>query len=389
MQVYVFQIFIAIALIICFLYSIGIIAATIGWAKTTIYMKNTHKPNTNVSIIVACRNEENNIKICIENLTNQQYPQELYEIILVDDSSSDNTLAIIKQAAAKNNRIRHIELFKLKLLGKKNALNEAIKTAKGELIITTDADCFMGEMWLNEIVCFYEKTGAKMIVSPVMFSNEKNVFEKTQSIEMLALMGTTGGSLFYHIPTMCNGANLAYEKKAFVEVNGFEQINNLPSGDDVLLMHKFSNYFKNSILFLKNKNAIVYTCAQKNLNDFINQRIRWSSKGVKEMSFLPALFSITVYLFNLIMAVSTVLVILFYAQNSVFYPVFTKFCLIIFGIKCIIDFLLLFLASRFFDKTAYLIYFLPLQLLYPFYVSIIGCLSLRKKYKWKERNVYG
>ncbi len=384
MQIVVFIIQL-ISILLCIAYCIVIAWIIIGWIQTKKQLSTGTNKKTKVTVIVAARNEAANIRHNLLSIIKQNYPQDLLEIVVVDDNSTDNTVNIIQELALSTNNIKLIELQNLKLAGKKNAIETAIKNSSGELIITTDADCIMHEKWIASIVNFQEHTNAEMIVSPVMFYNESTIFQKMQTLEFLALMGTTAGTLYYNKATLCNGANLAYTRKAVEAVDGFSNISHIPTGDDVLLMYKIKKHFPAAIHFLKSTDAVVYTQAQKNLQTFINQRIRWASKGFNNMNTGTTLLASIIYLFNSWIVLTGLFLLLFCASENNFYLQIGKIGLIIFGIKCFIDFLLLFLASRFFNKQKLLIYFLPEQFLYPIYIVITGIISSRKKYTWKER----
>lgn len=377
------------SILISVLYFFTLCFVIYGWFKTPILNEKRLTNHPKISVIIAARNEAKNIQSCLKSIANQTYPKEHFEIIVIDDNSTDETLLVINEFAKVQNNITVIELKQKNSEGKKQAINEAIKIANGELIVTTDADCMVQNEWLSTIVNHYSLTNSKMIVGPVMFQNEKNSFEKMQTIEFIALISSTAGSLFYNKAIMCNGANLTYTKDVFEKVGGFEAIDKTASGDDVLLMYKIQNQFPCSISFLKDKKAIVFTHAQNTLHSFIQQRIRWASKPYSKLNSSTKALAANVYFFNLWILILGALSLCFYINKNDFHPFIGEICLIIFGIKCFIDFLLLFLASCFFSKQKHLFYFLPMQLIYPIYVSVIGILGIRKKYTWKDRTFNG
>lgn len=377
-------ILVIITSLLCLAYLSLMASYCYAWVKmrTPIIQGND---TTSVTVVIAARNEEENIENCLHAILAQSYPPEYFEVIVVDDASEDSTNIKIQEFC---NKYKHIKLITLDknsaLLGKKNALHAAIKGAKGELIITTDADCSMGSDWLNTIVRYYITSKAKMIVAPVCFYDENTVFEKMQSLEFMALMLSGGASLYFNKAIMCNGANLAYTKEVFNEVNGFKDIDQRPSGDDVLLMYKIAEKYPQGICFLKHNKAIVYTKAKTTVAAFMDQRKRWASKGFNALNTDTKWVSSIVYLFNLFLLITTVLS-LFYCKNQLFPLSFFKICLILFGIKCFIDFLLLFLSASFFRKRHFLIYFLPEQFLYVTYVVMVGFLGSMGNYEWKGR----
>ncbi|MDD5570913.1 MAG: glycosyltransferase, partial [Bacteroidales bacterium] len=195
----------SIAILLCVLYVFLIGSFIFAWLKKNKFVSSACNHNTFASIIIPVRNEEENIMECLKSIIEQTYPKELFEIIVVDDNSTDSTVEKVK---AINSGIKLIELKNEKSF-KKEAIQEGIKQAKGELIITTDGDCIAGELWLENIISFYEKEKPKMMILPVVYHNEKNIFEKIQSLEFLSLIGSAGASALLMNPVLCNGANLA------------------------------------------------------------------------------------------------------------------------------------------------------------------------------------
>jgi cellulose synthase/poly-beta-1,6-N-acetylglucosamine synthase-like glycosyltransferase len=370
-----------ISCILCLAYVIMLLAFCYGWVRTRS-IKAISSGRISVAVIVAARNEEKGIKNCLEALTNQSYHSEKTEIIIVDDHSSDHTAAIIHDHCRVHANCRSLKPEKE---GKKNAITTAIKNTNADLIITTDADCTMGPEWIEKIVSFYEHAGAGMIVGPVAFTNEQTVFEKMQSLELMALIASTCGSLYYKKPVMCNGANLAYPRQLFNEVNGFEGIDHIASGDDVLLMYKIGKLNKAEIRFLKDREAVVFTSAKPNLAEFIEQRNRWASKAFDILNTETKVVSLIIYLFSFFILLMSVLSGFASIKSSIYLP-FLQICLILVGIKCVIDFLLLFLATSFFEKKRYLYLFLPEQFIYVLYVVLVG-LPRKKRYDWKGRKI--
>ncbi|MDQ3048118.1 MAG: family 2 glycosyl transferase, partial [Bacteroidota bacterium] len=231
---------------------------------------------------------------------------------------------------------------------------------------------------------FYSQHSPAMIVAPVMFHQDHTILEKLQSLEMMALMASTGGALFHNKAIMCNGANLAYKKDVFLEVKGFDNIRNSPSGDDVLLMYKIGKIYPKSIRYLKNREAIVYTKARNSFRSFISQRVRWASKEMSVNNRETIFVSLLVYVFSFLLLFMP-LAGYFCLSGSPVRPLFFDICLILGGFKCFIDFLLLFLAASFYNRKTLLLYFLPAQLIYMLYVVIVGLLGKQGKYEWKNR----
>ena len=266
-------------------------------------------PSLRVSVVIAVRNEEKNMGRLLDCLCVQDYPKELFEIVLVNDHSEDRSAEIFTAYNFRgiNKTIIHLEEG---YASKKNAIAKGISVSSGDLIITTDADCEMNHSWVSSIAAYASSTNAKFIAAPVRMTSKKTVLGVFQTLDFITLQGITGASVFKRFHTMCNGANLAYRKSAFYEVNGFDGIDNVPSGDDMLLMHKIFLKYPQQVFYLKNKNATVDTHAELTWKDFFNQRIRWASKAVHYKDKRIFYILLLVYLVNicfLILAVATVM----------------------------------------------------------------------------------
>ncbi len=356
----------------------------LDWNAIPVYKPKTKHSTkqTKVSILVPARNEATNIEACLKALLLQDYHKFLFEIIVIDDHSEDNTAKFAE--AFEDPRIRVLRLADYpdfpQQAFKKLALTTGIKEASGELIVTTDADCYMGPSWLSLIVTYYESHKVKMIAGPVNMTDEKSLLEKFQSLDFCGMMGITGAGVSKGYMLMGNGANIAYAKNAFEKVNGFEGIDHLASGDDMLLMQKIAAVYPGQVHYLKNAKATVYTKAQATWSDFIQQRIRWASKSSAYPQKGVTLQLAIVYLFcwNLIV-------------NFALIPFWEFAWMLAIGqlvVKMAVDYLLLSAMTSFFSRKDLMRSFLPSQLLHILYIIGIGTLgNLIKRYRWKGRKV--
>jgi cellulose synthase/poly-beta-1,6-N-acetylglucosamine synthase-like glycosyltransferase len=318
------------------------------------------------------------------DVKNQLFPPEKIQLILINDNSTDATLQRIQHYLEKEQGFIKFEVLVLNLSEdassvayKKRAISLGMQHATGELIITSDADCRRGPKWLSNLVAYYEKEQPEFISAPVAFQDEKNWFEKFQTLEFLGLIGIGAGSIGCGIPVMCNGANLAFKKKIFHEVNGYEGLDNIASGDDVFLMFKIAAKYPGGIHFVKSRDAIVYTNAKPNFTEFIEQRKRWASKGSKNSNTVVFLIGICTYMFNLLL--------LFAGVISIFYNTFTSLLIPALALKILCEFILLFLVTGFFRRRGLLFHFLQEQILYIPYIVCVGALGAFSKYTWKGR----
>lgn len=329
------------------------------------------------SIIIAARNEEMNIGNCLESLLEQDFPREQVEIIVVDDQSIDGTAARVSEYAAKG--IRLISLGKDEAFGKKTAIAKGIAMASHDIIITTDADCSFPPRWLNTMLSFKEDMDAIFVAAPVQLRKEKTLLDRFQSLDFLALQGITAAAVSNRQLNMCNGANLLYTKEAFLQVNGFEGIDHIASGDDMLLMEKIDKAYPSSVAYCYSEAAIVVTEPPSSMKSFIQQRIRWSSKA-KNYSSLPIKATLLlVYLVNVAM-VSLLLAGIYDWRNL-------KFLLLFTAMKTIVELPFMIRIARFFGKSALIPWFIPFQPIHACYTVVAGTFGLFSKYSWKGREV--
>ncbi len=366
-----------ISILLSSTYVLALLVFTRGWRTIKIVNYSLTKADIKVSIIVAARNEELNIGKTIDDILKQDYSSEAFELIVIDDHSTDNTAEIVSAYPT----VKLISLNEPQGLNsyKKKAIQTAIATAQGDLIITTDADCRMGPQWLSTIVAYYENTGCKLISSPVAYYNEKSNFEKMQSLEFAYLIGLGASTIGLKKPSTCNGANLAYEKRTFFEVGGFTGIDDLASGDDELLLHKIAAVHPDKIGFLKNEDAVVYTEAKTTLAEFIQQRKRWASKSTKYKNKWMILLGVGVWLYNLSMVAN--------ALFALFVPAYSVVVLAQLLSKILFEGVFMHKVMSFFNRSK-LLWWLPLvSVLHIVYIIYIGIAGNSGKYTWKGRSV--
>jgi cellulose synthase/poly-beta-1,6-N-acetylglucosamine synthase-like glycosyltransferase len=365
-----------ISLLLTLLYVVVVISFMIGWKKLRYFSAKKNQGHTPVSIIVAARNEEAQIAKTIEDLLAQVYNPALTEIIFIDDHSTDQTAAIISRYP----RIKLISLKEKSINSyKKKAIETAIGGANGKLIITTDADCRMGPLWLSTIVQYYEENDYKMISSPVAYADERNFFERAQALEFLYLIGLGASTIGNNKPSTCNGANLAYEREAFDEVGGFKGIDDLASGDDELLLHKIAARYHRKIGFLKNRDAIVYTQAKPTLAEFIQQRKRWASKSTRYKNKGMIVLGVLVWLFNLSVVGNLI--------AGLFNPMYLQVLLLQLILKISLEFIFLWAVTKFARRRELMVLSPILSIMHIIYILFIGIAGNSGKYQWKGRMV--
>ncbi len=336
---------------------------------------------TTVTIIIPARNEEENIGPCLEAILQQTYPRELVEVLVIDDHSTDATATVVMQFSHRGVRLVRLQDHIPDRINsyKKKAIEIGIAQSAGDWIITTDADCTMSPRWISSLVQVYEESRASLVAAPVRIMQKKSLLSIFQTLDFISLQGITGASVYRRIHTMCNGANLGYERKAFEAVGGFEGIDSIASGDDMLLMYKIHQKYPDRIFFLKSRDAIVNTAPVAGWKAFVNQRIRWASKADKyddKRIFATLLF---VYVLN-----ACILASLFIAIWNWHYLIF--FGLLVVG-KTLLEYPLVYTVAEFFGQQSLMVYFFFLQPLHIFYTVIAGWLGKFGSYQWKGRIV--
>ena len=362
-------------------YVIVMLVCAYGWKRLPYSNPIQNADNqTFISILVAARNESENIENCLKSIIAQNYPKHLFEVIVIDDSSEDDTFTLANSFREENIRVIKLADFSEKG-GKKKAIEAGVNHAKGTLIVTTDADCTAQPKWLSLIAAFYESKKYKFIAAPVNFHQEKNTFELCQSLDFLGLMAVTGGGIQLKKFNMCNGANLAYERDVFFEVGGFQGIDQLASGDDMLLMQKIALKYPNDIGYLKNTEATVFTFAKESVQSFINQRVRWASKTNTYKEFLVTGILMMVFFFCCNIPFSLLLTLIF-GKTALYIFIFQCF------VKLFCDVALLYPICVFFKRKDLTKVFFPAFWGHLAYIIVVGILaSVLYNYEWKGRYV--
>ena len=325
------------------------------------------------SIVISARNEAGFIRQCLQSIINQNYNSENFEIIVINDHSTDDTLEILSQFNILHSTF-NISIINLadfdKIDNKKQAITKGIEQAKFDYIILTDADCTRGNNWLKTINQFINISNAKMVYAPVEFA-AKNIFEKLQALEFAGLVGVGAAAMELKYPNMCSAANLIFEKKVFFEVNGYADNMHVISGDDEFLMHKIFKKYPNQVQFLHQKEAIVLTGANGTLSQLTEQRKRWVSKSTKYENRYITLILIMAYFYNMSMVVN-LFIDWHLALNQIIF-------------KTLIEGIFLVTILKLFGKTK-LILLLPLaEIFHVLYVIIIGIWANFGTYNWKGR----
>jgi len=332
---------------------------------------HTERFTPSVSIIISFRNEREHLTQLLIDLSNLRYDG-YKEFILVDDHSEDHPQEIIQSYPLSG--LQYLQPSP-SAVGKKLNLTRAIQQAKGEIILTTDADCRIQPKWITAMIPYFKKPLIQMVLGPVNLK-EENYFERLQSLEYLSLMAVTRICTNLGKPIMANGGNLAYRKSAFIQVGGYDGNLHVSSGDDEFLMRKIQSVYEESIAYSNYPNAFIVTNAAKNLIQFFHQRVRWAGKMNYQTNWLSKTLAFAILAVQLISAG--------FILQIIFAPVWIHLLLCV---KYIPEYLLLRSTAKLHNKKIQLIDFFLISLIYPFYIMIIGLLSLFIQPNWKGRRV--
>ena len=375
------------ASILTILYALLLMAYRYWFSLNKVFVKdknsNVNEHNIRFSIVIPARNEALNIKACIDSILAQDYPAEFFEVIVIDDFSEDDTAFMVKAFSHVHPNVHLLSLADYYKPGemnsfKKKAIEKAVSKAKGDWIVTTDADCMVPVQWLSLYNDYIQQNllhkKLVFIAAPVMFIKEKGILNEFQVLDFLALQGITAAAVGAGKHSMSNGANLAFEKSAFIAVGGYQGVDQIASGDDMFLMHKMKVTLSNRIGYLFNPGAIVLTKAMGNWKEFIMQRIRWSSKARYYDDKTIFWVLLLVYLYNL-----SILLLLFVGEY--------RSLLITIAFKTFFEMFFLEPVTKFYKMPGQLRYFPFYQPLHILYTLVAGLFGQVKTYTWKGRRV--
>ena len=341
---------------------------------------SSEKKDHFISVIVAARNEERHLTSLLNSLLTQEYPQDRFEIIVVNDHSADNTDYILENFSKKYSQIKYINITDElpDLIGKKRALTEGIVRAQGEMLLFTDADCRPGKFWLRSMNRVISR-GFDVVVgySPLKCKSKgvgKRFISILKKLERLAMFTLSAGSIGWNWGITATGRNFAYKKKVFESINGFEGIGHIPSGDDDLFLQKISKSHSYEIGFATHPESYVPSIEEKSHSQTFQQEKRRGSKW----RYYPALIkfvSLVAFIFLLLILITFIL-----ALTGV---VTWRLFLIIFLAKSVFDLLILLRGAIIFREYFSLLVFPFVEVLYAPYFVIFGWLGTISKYKWK------
>ncbi len=333
-----------------------------------------------VSIIISARDEENNLPATLSGLLRQDYPVDRLEIIVVDDRSSDSTGRIISDFAKLYNRVRMIRQDTVTpgVSPKKQAIEKGIDASNGEIIITTDADCSHDPNWVSEMIAEM-KPDTGMVVGQARFilPDAPPMWQKLQVLDFQSLGYASAGLALAGMPFTCSGASLAYRKRLFREVNGWNGFEKLISGDDELLLAKASSS-RWKIAAAKSPATIVGTKPVSTLSELWNQRIRWGSKG---LYYRPSRKIILAGVFLFLLSLSIAPLVGIFSGSWLFFLLWAS-------IRFALDITAVILGCSVFHERFNLLTFLILEIIYPPLTVTFAIAGHFSTFRWKGQTFH-
>jgi len=357
------------AVLMVYVISIGLLIY--GFSKVKKYQKKNLIPQIRFTIIVPFRNEADNLPKLLESFSNLNYPNDLFEVILVDDNSAEKF-----QVSGFRFQVSVIDNIRVSNSPKKDAISTAMQDVKTNWVITTDADCIVPVNWLLTFDNYIQENQVSMLASAVSYDCKNSFLDHFQQLDLTSLQGATVGSFGLRKAFMCNGANFAYTKSLFEKLNGFEGNDKIASGDDVFLLQKAANLFPEEVYYLKAEEAIVITKPTENWKSLFYQRVRWAAKTSSYQSSFGKFLGLVVFFGNLSFVIGFVFFL---------FGIWSLKLLALYAIlKFTVDFVLIYITNQFLTKTR-LKHLVLSSLFYPFFSLAVALYSLFGSYEWKER----
>jgi cellulose synthase/poly-beta-1,6-N-acetylglucosamine synthase-like glycosyltransferase len=344
-----------------------------GWIRTKSFKVQERSGHPFISVIIPVRDDSAGLDLILSDLANQKWPEDKFEIIIVDDHSR-NSLENLLSGSKINIRILSLGDNEQ---GKKAALISGLNASNSELILTTDADCRVTPYWITEMASFYISNKVKLVFGSVLYYKSNKLLDWFQELEYLSLVAAGAGFAGNGYPIFCSAASMGFEKSSYMEFVKETNSSVSVSGDDVLFMLWLNKKYPGQARFIKSCNSIVETKPAQSFKEFINQRLRWTSKSRYYRDPAIIFTALTVYLESLILLVLLI--------GSFFTTSLIIGFIILFLCKCISDLLVLYIVTGYYRNRYLLKIFIPLEIVYFIYISFIGFAGNLASFSWKGR----
>ncbi len=375
--------FFILSLILSIIYFLYFFWVTEGlWAELKKGKNNIREDMLpNVSIVVSAHNEESTLPNLIESINNQDYPHKKIQLIVVNDRSKDKTFLILDKLSKvyHNLTVFNINETPIGWAPKKWALSKAVEEAKSDIILQTDADCIPNHNWVKKMVCCFQDPMIGFVSGPAPLTNKSSgLLDKMFELDSLAQDSFSASGLSKGLVFSCTGRNIAFKKEVYEKISGYSEIQNYISGDDDLLMQKVHSLTNSKIHFISDPLAVVESSPPQSINQFINQRLRFASKGLSYYKLKTSLaLKIILPILFIVNLLIVICIIKFSETSSGFWLL--PFIFKLFG-DYIVSYSFFLILKRQWSFSAFAI----LSILHPFYILFFGFLGPLIEYKWKD-----
>ncbi len=341
----------------------------------------TNKEESKVSVIVPARNEEKNLQKCLDALVSQSYAPANYEVIVVNDGSTDDTRAIAKSFEQNHHHFRVLDAQPCPpiMAPKVNALASGYERSRHGFIFLTDADCVVGPDWIVRmlenfkddvgLVCGYSETDRGT-------GGISRVSAHLQSLETILFLTACAGGIGSGIVLGATGQNIAFRKPEFERLGGFTRLAHVLTGEDVFLLNLWNDESRTKIRFAIQRESIVTSVPLTKLNEVYHQHKRW-------LSSLVFLRSRVKYFFFCLVALNSLIilgVLLSIVSGSIIISTLVVAC-----VKSLLEFFLLLRGARLTKRYDLLPYFPLYELFQIPFVVILAITSQFQEVRWKDR----
>lgn len=371
----------AILLIVLAVYIVQMGVAAIGFARVR---RNPAPPPPSswpmVSVVVPARNEADTIEDCLESIQSCTYPDGRLEIIVVDDFSTDRTAVRVKdqqhpEDGSPIHLVRMADLTDQNGGHKSAALAEGLKVARGEVLLTTDADCTVPPNWIRSMVrrC---TSGTPFVAGPVAYKHRQRFLPRLQALELMGLVAYGAGTQGVGVPTFCNSANVAYRRDVLEE----HEVPPKGAAQDEMLLQQVAYATERDVAFNPDPEALVTTRPAPSFWDYLRQQARWAHMGLRYPYEGPRALVVSLWL--------THAVLLLCCITAVLVPSWRQPTLLALLGKMGADALLAAPAARHFGHRGLLRSTVPTELLLVLTVPLAGLVGTFGPLKWKERSLH-